>query len=225
LAGFSAPETIHPIAVIGVVKNSRNYDFSGAFGAYFYFPLAQRYSSSQTLQLRTTAPPENIAPSIVAIVHSLVSEMPVFNVKTMTSALNGMNGSLPFQFGAVLTSCLGALGMALAIVGVYGVISYAASLRTHEIGIRMALGAEPLGILKMILRNALLIVTVGVLCGLLAAFAVSRLLGDFLVGVLATDPGTYASASVLLAAIVLYASYISARRATRVDPMVALRYE
>jgi predicted permease len=215
----------HPISVIGVVKNSRNYDFSGAFGPYFYIPLTQHYASSQTLQLRTTAPPENIAPSILAIVHSLVSEMPVFNVKTMTSAVNGMNGFLPFQFGAVLTSGLGALGMALAIVGVYGVISYAASLRTHEIGIRMALGAEPLGILKMILRQALLIVIVGVICGLLAAFVVSRLMADFLVGVLPTDAATYASVTVLLAAVVLFASYIPARRATRVDPMVALRYE
>ncbi|MFZ0923723.1 MAG: FtsX-like permease family protein, partial [Candidatus Acidiferrales bacterium] len=107
----------------------------------------------------------------------------------------------------------------------YGVVSYGASQRTHEIGIRIALGAQPVQVLKMIFGQGLFIVGGGVILGVLAAAAMARLVGNFLVGVGALDPFTYISASLLLAAIALLACYIPARRAMKVDPMVALRYE
>ncbi|HXW89480.1 MAG TPA: ABC transporter permease [Terriglobales bacterium] len=215
----------HSIEIVGVAKNSRNYGFAGPIEPYFYIPLTQHYTSAETLQVRTTIATENVPPGIVEVIHSSVSEMPVFNVQTMTGALRGLNGLLPFQLGAVLTTCCGILALTLAIVGVYGVISYAASQRTYEIGIRMALGAQPGAIMKMILRHGLLVIALGLMLGLLLAFAAARLLEGFLVGVQSSDPLTYGSVSVLLISAALLASYIPAWRATKVDPMVALRYE
>ena len=162
---------------------------------------------------------------MISLIHSLEPAMPVFDVQTMTDALDTWNGFLLFRFVAALAGALGTLGLLLAVVGVYGVISYAASQRTHEIGIRMALGAQPFQTLKMIFAQALAIVGVGVIAGVLAAAAMARLVGNLLIGVPPLDPLTYSAASLLLAAVALAASYLPARRAMRVDPMVALRHE
>jgi putative ABC transport system permease protein len=143
----------------------------------------------------------------------------------MNQALNGANGFLLYRLGATIAAGLGLLGLALAILGVYGVVSYSAAQRTHEIGIRMALGAEPGQVIGTIFRQGLTIVGIGILLGLLAAAGIAKLAGSFLVGVSAIDPLTFVSVSMLLAAIALLACYIPARRATRVDPMIALRYE
>jgi putative ABC transport system permease protein len=158
------------------------------------------------------------------IIESLAPTMPVFDVQTMTQALDTLNGLLLFQIGAGLAAALGLLGLVLAVVGVYGVISYSASQRTHEIGIRMAIGAEPMQILRMVFRQGLLIVVIGLAVGIAAAFASARVLKGFLV-VSATDPTTYISVAVALTVVALSACYIPARRAAKVDPMVALRYE
>jgi putative ABC transport system permease protein len=124
-----------------------------------------------------------------------------------------------------LAATLGVLGLILALVGLYGVVAYAAAQRTHEIGIRMALGARPGEILRLMAGQALLLVGAGLLLGLGAAFAAGRLLRGFFVGASGTDPVTYAAVTLLLAFIALAACYIPARRATRIDPMVALRGE
>lgn len=151
--------------------------------------------------------------------------MPVYDVQSMTTALDTLNGFLTFRFAAALAASLGILGLILAVIGVYGVISYAASQRTHEIGIRLALGAQPGQILKMISRQGFIIVGAGALAGVLAAAAMARLIGNLLFGVPPGDPLTYVTASVLLAIVALLACYVPARRAMKVDPMVALRYE
>jgi len=219
----------HSVEIIGVVKNSRGassgLDDLTEIHPFFYVPLAQHIHPIATLQARTAAAPEALAREMISLIHSLEPAMPVFDVQTMTDALDTWNGFLLFRFVAALAGALGTLGLLLAVVGVYGVISYAASQRTHEIGIRMALGAQPFQTLKMIFAQALAIVGVGVIAGVLAAAAMARLVGNLLIGVPPLDPLTYSAASLLLAAVALAASYLPARRAMRVDPMVALRHE
>jgi ABC-type antimicrobial peptide transport system permease subunit len=195
---------------------------TGTINPYFYMPFAQHYAinSLQVLQVRTMAAPESIMPTVEHVIESLAPELPVFDVKTMGQAINTLNGLLVYQIGAMLAAALGILGLILALVGVYGVISFAASQKTHEIGIRMALGAQPAQILTMIFRQGLVIVVVG----LAAALAAAKVVGNFL-AVSPTDPLTYITVSVVLTTVALFACYIPARRAMRVDPMEALRYE
>jgi putative ABC transport system permease protein len=130
-----------------------------------------------------------------------------------------------FEVGASLAAALGGLGLILAVVGVYGVMSYAVSQRTQEIGLRIALGAQKRDILRMIGRQGAVIVASGLTVGVVTALAVSRLVSDFLVGVAPSDPATYIGVSLMLATVACVATYIPTRRATNVDPTVALRYE
>ena len=219
-------EPQHSIQVVGLVKDTHVQTFTGTINPYFYLPFAQHYSgnSLQTLQVRTSLAPANMIPQIEHVIESLAPTMPVFDVQTMTDALNTLNGLLRFQIAAGLATAMGLLGLILAVVGVYGVISYSASQRTHEIGVRMAIGAEPLDILKMIFRQGLFIVCVGLVVGTIGAFASARVLKTFLV-VSATDPVTYLLVVTGLTLIALFACYVPARRATRIDPMMALREE
>jgi putative ABC transport system permease protein len=143
----------------------------------------------------------------------------------MTEALHGGNGLLFFEVGASLAAALGLLGLILAVVGVYGVMSYAVSQRTQEIGLRIALGAQRRDILGMIGRRGAVLVASGLTLGLLAALAAGRLVSDFLVGITPSDPITFVGVSLLLATVACVATYIPTRRATKIDPMVALRYE
>jgi predicted permease len=219
-------EPVHTIEVVGVVKDSRFDSITSPIAPFFYLPFAQHYTfnSLETLQVRTYAAPAAMMPEIQRTIATLSPDLLVFDVETMRQGLYTLGGLLVFQIGAGLAASLGGLGLILAIVGVYGVVSFAASQRTHEIGIRMALGASPANVLKMVFRQGAMIVLVGLVIGLAAAFAAGRVARNFLV-VSATDPVTYVTVSVLLATIALAACYIPARRATRVDPMVALRYE
>lgn len=219
-------EPTHSIIVVGVAKNSRYQGITGVINPYFYVPFAQHYAINTlaALQVRTAGAPEAMIPTVDHLIASIAPELPVFDVKTMTEALNTLNGMLIYQFAAALAAALGVLGLILAVVGVYGVISFAASQKTHEIGIRMALGAQPMQILKMIIRQGFGIVAVGLAIGVAGALAFGKLVGNFLV-VSAADPLTYIAVSAVLAAVTLLACYIPARRAMRVDPMDALRYE
>ena len=209
-----------------MTKDSRFRGFTGNIDPFFYVPVTQHFAANSliTVHVRTRVAPETMIPQVERMIDSLAPTMPVFDVQTMTQALDTLNGLLLFQIGAALAASMGMLGLILAVVGVYGVVSYSASQRTHEIGIRMAVGAQPVDILKIVFRQGLLIVGIGLVVGLAAAFASARVLKGFL-AVSATDPATYIAVAGALSFVALCACYIPARRAMRVDPMVALRYE
>ncbi len=212
--------------VVGVVKNSRYDSIAGPIGPFFYAPIAQVFAYPETLQVRTySSDPAAMIKEITNTVHALDPQMPMLNVETMRRALDTKNGLLVYQFGAAVAAGLGALGLILAVVGVYGVVSYSTSQRVQEISIRMALGAQSSSILRLMLGQGLSVIVVGIAAGMIAAFACARMAASFLVNVGPGDPLTYVvvSTAVLLAA--LLACYVPSRRAMRVDPMIALRNE
>jgi predicted permease len=213
------------IEIVGVVQDGKYRGVTEEPLPYFYLPLEQNYVSLRTIQVRTSVPPETMALSIEAQIRELAPNMPVTDVQTMLQSLQGLNGFFIIRFGAQLTAALGLLGLALALVGLYSVVSYAATQRTNEIGIRMALGASRGDILKMILKQGVGVLSIGLGIGLLLALVGTRAIANLFVGVKPNDPLTFAAVGVLLAAIALLACWIPARRATRVDPLVALRYE
>ena len=215
----------HPLEVVGVAKNSRTGDFSSPEGPFFYMALAQKRMFPVTLQVRTAGDPESMAQGIIGLIRSLAPAMPLADVQSMSSALDTLNGLMVFKLGAGLAAAMGIIGLILAIIGVYGVVSYMAAQRTHEIGIRLALGALPGEILRTVLRHGISIVVLGSMVGILLAFGLARIVGHFLVGVSPTDPVTYVVVFSLVLLVALAASYIPARRATKIDPLVALRYE
>jgi predicted permease len=221
-----ASDSKHSLVVVGVTGDVRYQGLIGPFSNMFYVPFLQHQigNSLQVLQLRTAAAPETMIPEIERSIEALAPQLPVFDVQTMSQALNTLNGLLFYKIGAVLAALLGMLGLVLAIVGVYGVVSYAATQKTHEIGVRMALGAQPADVLKMIFREGLLIVGIGLVVGIAGALAAGQVVGSFLT-VSARDPLTYAIVTGTLMIVALSACFIPARRAMRVDPMVALRYE
>jgi predicted permease len=214
----------HPMQVVGVAKDARYQGFSGPFAPYLYVPFLQHYklNSLETLEVRTLGDPAAMAPEIERAIHGITPGLPVFDVKTLHQALYTPNGLLLFQIVAGLAGVMGTLGLVLAVVGVYGVLSYVVSQKTSEIGVRMALGAQRADILRMIYKQGLWIVGIGLAVGLAASFGVAHLLGSMII-VSATDPITYISVPALLAAIALLACYIPARRAMRTEPSEALR--
>ncbi len=213
------------IEVIGVAKDGKYLAPNEQSRPYFYVPLVQNYAPLESLQIRTTVPPETMIIQVQREIRTLAPELPVFDVRTMKQSLEGINGFFIFRLRTIFAISLGMLGLILAIVGVYGVVSYASTQRTREIGVRMALGATRLDVLRLVLGQGLGVVGLGVVVGLVAALVLTRLMENLLVGVSASDPLTFATVALLMALIALAACYIPARRATRVDPIVALRHE
>jgi predicted permease len=191
----------------------------------YYVPMAQDFSSIRVLELRSSGNPESLIPAVQQTIHNLAPDLPIFSALTMKDALGGANGFFIFRRGAELGAMMGILGTILAMVGVYGVVSFAASQRTREIGIRMALGAGRKEILAMIVKQGLGLVLSCVAFGLAAAWLLTRGMGNLLVGVSASDPATFIGSTVLLAGVALLACWIPARRAAALDPLEALRYE
>jgi predicted permease len=211
--------------VVGVAQNGKYAFLAEAPQPYFYLPLAQSFTSMRVLELRTSSAPEELMLPVQQQIKGLDPGLPIFLLRTMTDSLAGSNGFMIFRLGALLASSIGAMGLTLAVVGVYGVVAFAASQRTREIGIRIALGANRTQVLKLVLRQGLRVILAGALLGLVGAFAISREIANLLMGVSATDPLTFVTATLLLLAVALYACFVPARRAMNVDPMVALRYD
>jgi predicted permease len=211
--------------VVGVARDSKYMVVFESPLPYFYLPLEQRFFYMRVLQLRTTAPPESLRTRVEQEIRRLDPDIPISDLQTMDQSLQGFMGFMMFRMGAQQAGALGLLGLVLAVIGVYGVVSYGASQRTREIGIRMALGAEPRDVAALVLGQGVRLVIAGIAVGLAGALAVGRLAGRVLFMISTTDPLTFGGVSLLLAAIALWACYLPARRAMRVDPMVALRHE
>ncbi|MGH9486283.1 MAG: FtsX-like permease family protein [Terriglobales bacterium] len=213
-----------PATVVGVSGNVLDHS-ADPDPQQVYFTLAQDYIPRQVLQVRTTADLATPVPEVERLLQQIAPNVPLGVVQSMPAAVNGFNGLWIFRLGAHLATALGLLGLFLAVIGVYGVVAYAAAQRTREIGIRMALGARPRQVLAAILRQAGWMVGPGVVAGLLAAAAIGKLAGAFLFGVSGLDPLTFIAATVLLAAVAFAASLAPAVRASRADPLEVLRCE
>jgi predicted permease len=219
--------------VVGVVGDVRHYWLGDITQPEIYFsytqvpvlasPTIERHRRFMQLVIRTTTDPMSIAENVRREVASLDAELPLYNIKTMEERL-GVSLMSP-RFNTMLMGIFAAVALILAVVGLYGVMSYAVVQRTHEIGIRMALGASRRDCLLHILRQGMALVLVGVSVGLLAAALLTRVLSTLLYEVSPRDPVIFIGISLLLIAVAFFACYIPARRATRVEPLVALRYE
>jgi predicted permease len=223
---FSMKSATGPfVEVVGVAADGKFVFIGWDKEPYFFVPLAQDFTNYRTLQVRSTEPSQTLIAQVQNEVRALDPNMPASDVQTMRQSLSGGNGFFIFRVGAILAAALGMVGLILAVVGVYGVVSYAASQRTHEIGIRMALGAGRADILKLVLQQGLTLVVAGIVSGVLLAWTVTRLMVTLLIGVSPTDALTFVGATLLLGGIGIWACYTPSRRAMNLDPMVALRYE
>jgi predicted permease len=209
--------------IVGVAKDGRYFSIAETPRPFVYFSLSQSYSTSAALVVRTSSDPERMLGALRAAIAELDPTLPVYNVKTLT---NHMALSLfPARVAASLLGGFGLLALTLAAIGIYGVMSYSVAQRTREIGIRMALGARPRDVLRLVVGQGLVLNAIGVAAGLAGAAAVTQFLSSVLYGVSATDALTYAAVVLLLTAVVVLASYVPAWRAAHVDPTRALRTE
>jgi putative ABC transport system permease protein len=218
--------------IVGVVGHVKHYGLDGEVPVepQCYYSLDQVPAEKMpfiaggiSLVVRTQGEPQQLAGAVRAQLLSVAPDQPVFNVRTMNQLVAESIASR--RFSMVLLLAFAMVALVLAAVGIYGVMAYSVTQRTHEIGIRMALGAQADDVLRMILRQGLFLILTGIAAGLVAAFALTRVLSSLLYGVSATDPLTFAGISLLLVMVALLACYLPARRATKVDPMVALHYE
>jgi predicted permease len=212
-----------PIEIIGVAKDTKYRSLLAEPSTLIYLPVLQNYNGRETLLVRTAGDPSGVVPALRNVVAGLNVDLPVYGVKTMSEQV--ADSLWQQRMAAALIGSFGALALLLTAVGLYGVISHWVAQRTHEIGVRMALGATPKDILGLVLGRGMTVAVLGVVLGVLAARGATRAMSALLYGVGTTDAGTFAAASLLLAAVALAASYFPARRATKVDPMAALRDE
>jgi predicted permease len=220
-----AGEKDRKLVVVGVARDAEfQLFFGGKQASYFYLPYAQHIAGNTLMifQLRTVQDPETLIPVVEHTVHTLAPQLPVFQEQTMRQSLYTLNGLLLFQIGATMTGIMGGLGLTLAVIGLYGVVSYAVSRRVHEIGLRMALGASRGGVFRMIYRQSLAMIAAGLGIGLVVALLAAKAVSQFVV-VSAWDPATFAIVAAVLALAALGSCYAPARRAMTVEPMVALR--
>ncbi|MDQ6651490.1 MAG: ABC transporter permease, partial [Acidobacteriota bacterium] len=212
------------VTIVGIVKDAKYETLGEDPRPYLYRPFQQSYSGEMTLHIRA-APGD--AGSVLADVRrevaALDKDLPLLNVMPMTEQIGF--SLLPLRLAATVAGTLGLLGLLLAALGVFGVVNYSVTQRTREIGIRVSLGAQSRDVLRLIVGQGFWLALIGVVMGLAGAVALTRMLTSLLYGVSAIEPVVFAGVSILLVAVALVASYIPARRATKVDPLVALRYE
>jgi putative ABC transport system permease protein len=209
--------------IVGVVGDIRNRNLTAELRPAFFVPASQIPFNQMTMVLRTTGDPHALITAVQNEVHSMDKELPVFSVKTMDEYISATVAAP--RFNTVLLGIFAAVALVLTIVGLYGVMSYSVAQRTNEIGIRMALGAQSNDVLRMIVSQGFKLVLLGLAIGLAGAFGLMRVISSLLFGVTSRDPLTFVAVAALLALVALLACYIPARRATRLDPLSALRHE
>jgi predicted permease len=211
------------LEVIGVAKDGKYRSIGENPRPYMYLPVLQNYRPGMTLVVRTMGDPKGIVSGVRQQVQALDSRLPVYDIKTMKEHMTYALWTT--RMGAELSTTFGLLALLLAATGLYSVMAYSVSQRTREIGIRMALGAQQHDVLRLVAGQGMTLALVGVVIGLSVAFVATRILSSLLYGVSATDTVIFTGIPLLLAAVAFVACYIPARKATKVDPMVALRYE
>lgn len=221
--GFGGPETSGQIEIVGVARDAKYTGIRDETEPTVYVPSSQAVAPWATFIVRTASNPTSLTASIRDAVREVDNNLPIFGVKTQTRQAE--ESLVQERMFATLSSFFGLLALSLACIGLYGVMSYGVTRRTNEIGIRMALGATAPNVTRMVMRETLLVTGIGVAIGLGAAVATTRLIAAMLFGLAATDPLTISIAVLLMIGVAALAGYIPARRAARVDPIIALRYE
>ncbi|MGH9767852.1 MAG: ABC transporter permease, partial [Blastocatellia bacterium] len=211
------------VEIVGVVRRTRNHRLDADIREHVYFPHAQSAKIQMTLTIRATSDPLNLVGAARGAARSLDPDQPVFRVRTMNEVMAG--ALAPARFTLWLLLIFAGVAAALAMVGIYGVMSNAVTQRTHEIGVRMALGAQRRDVLRLVIRQGLKLALLGVAIGLVVALPLTRMMRELLFGVSATDPLTFGLIAAALTLVALVACYVPVRRATQVDPLVALRCE
>jgi len=221
----STDKNLQPVwfEIVGVVANVRSLELREEPGPELYFSTLQDPFASMSLVVRTTVEPESIAPAIRQAVAEVDHTVPVSKVQTMEHIVS-TSVTQP-RFNLFLIGLFSVIALLLSAAGIYGVTAYTVAQRTHELGIRLALGAQVGDVLRMIVGQGMAVIMVGVVLGLGAAFALLRLMKSWLFGISENDPLTFAAITIVLTLVALIACYIPARRATKVDPLVALKYE
>ena len=209
--------------IVGVVGNVKSDGFDKPDQPHLYYPIFQNLGYAMAVYLRTDTDPTSLTNSLREEVRAVDPNLPIFGERTMQKVVS--DSLAQRRFAMQVIGLFGVLAMLLASIGIYGVMAYSVNQRTREIGIRIALGASRGNILRWVLRRGMSLIVLGVSVGLVGAFALTRLLRSLLFGVAPTDIVTYVSLAALLALVALLACYLPARRATKVDPLVALRYE
>lgn len=213
------------LTIKGIVADSAQGALDTAIKPEAYFPLAQAAGMYRRMNLavRADADPQALVSAVRREIQALDPNQPIYQIQTMEELIGASIGTR--RFALLLLEVFAGLALLLAAVGIYGVLSYVVTGRTREIGLRLALGAQPSEVLRLVVGQGMKLVLIGTGLGLITAFAVTRVMARLLFGVSATDPLTFAAVALLLMLVALLACYLPARRATQVDPLIALRYE
>jgi putative ABC transport system permease protein len=211
------------MTIVGVVGDTIHNPYDRIPRRTFYVPYQQSPQTWMDLGVRTAGDPLRLAPAITAAIRSVDPEQPITEMRTMAKSIH--DRAIGLNYMAALMGTFGVLALVLSAIGVYGVMAHLVNEETHEIGIRMALGASRGSVLSMILRRGMLTTAIGLGLGLPIAYGFARLMGSLVFGVSATDPVTFGGISLALTGAAALAVFVPARRATKIDPIVALRYE